>query len=178
MIAFNFDVLPANFISLPYFSQNSLFIAPDLGAWWKRPVITTFLAYQCSEPTKINKPRRLPCGDQHFTFILCKAYWRLWLVVVQLLSSVWLFATLWTTACHTSLSLIISQCLLKLMPIESVMLSNHFICCHLILPSFFPRIRVFSNESALCIRWPKYCRLSFSICPSNEYSGLIFFRIE
>ena len=112
---------------LPSFSQNSSFIAPDLGAWWKRPVITPFLAYQCSEPTEINKPRRLPCGDQHFTFILCKAYWRQWLGVVQSLSSVWLFATLSTTACHTFLSLTISQSLLKLMSIESVMLSNHFI---------------------------------------------------
>ena len=100
------------------------------------------------------------------------------LTVVQSLSHVWLFATPWTAACQASLSFIISQSLLKFMSIESVMLSIYLILCHplLLLPSTFPSIRVFFNELALCIRWQKYW--SFSICPSNEYSGLIsFFRI-
>ena len=99
-------------------------------------------------------------------------------VVVQLLSHVQLFGTPWTAACQASLSFTISQSLLKLMSIESVMPSNHLIFCHLLLllPSIFPSIRVFSNESALLIKWPKYW--SFSISPSNEYSGLISFRID
>ena len=99
---------------------------------------------------------------------------------VQLLSRVQLFATPWTAARQASLSIINSQSLLKLMSIESVMPSNHFIlCCPLfLLPSIFPSIRVFSNESILCIRWPKYWSFSFSISPSNEYSGMIFFRMD
>jgi len=85
--------------------------------------------------------------------------------------------TPWTVACQASLSDTISLSLLKLMSIESVMPSNHFILCHsLLLPSIFPSIRVFPNESAFCIRWPKYW--SFSISLSNEYSGLISFRID
>ena len=90
------------------------------------------------------------------------------------------FASPWTAACQASLSFTISQSLLKCMFIESVMPSNHFIlCCPLLLlPSIFPSIRVFSCESALGIRWPKYWSFSFSISPSNEYSGLIFFRID
>ena len=88
--------------------------------------------------------------------------------------------TSWTWACQASLSFTVSQSLLKLMPIESVMPSNHLILYHplLFLPSIFPSIRVFSNESALHIRWPEYWSFSFSISPSNEYSGLIFFRID
>ena len=99
---------------------------------------------------------------------------------VQSLSSVWLFATPWTAAHQASLSFTISQNLLSLMSIESVMPSNHLILCHplLFLPSVFPSIRVFSNESVLCIRWPKYWSFSFSINPSNEYSGLISFRMD
>ena len=90
------------------------------------------------------------------------------------------FATLWTAAHQASLSITNSQNLLKLMSIESVMPSNHLILCHplLLLPSLFPSIRVFSNESVLCIGWPKYSSFSFSISPSNEYSGLISFRID
>ena len=86
----------------------------------------------------------------------------------------------WTAACQAFLSFTISQSLLKLMSIESVMPSNQLILCHplLLLPSIFPSIRVFSSESALCIRWPKYWSFSFSIRPSNEYSGLISFRID
>ena len=99
---------------------------------------------------------------------------------LQLLSHVWLFATPWTAAGQASISITNSRNLLKLMSIESVMPSNHLIFCHplLLLPSVFPSISVFSNESVLLIRWPKYWNFSFSINPSNEYSGLISFRID
>ena len=99
-------------------------------------------------------------------------------VVVQSLSCVQLFVTPWTVACQASLSFTISQSLLKLTSIKSVMPSSHFtLCCpFLLLPSISPSIRVFSNISSLCMMWPKYW--SFSISPSNEYSGLISFRIE
>ena len=101
-------------------------------------------------------------------------------VVVQSLSRVQLFVTPWIAAYQASLSFTNSQSLLKLMSIELVMASNHLIVCRalLLLPSIFPSIRVFSNESALCIRWPKYWSFSFSISPSNEYSGLISFRTD
>ena len=104
----------------------------------------------------------------------------LYISSVQLLSHVQLFATPWTAACQASLSIIISRCLLKLMSTELVMLSNHLILCYplLLLPSIFPTIRVFSNESALPIRWPKYWSFSFNTSPSNEYSGLISFRMD
>ena len=99
------------------------------------------------------------------------------IVVVQSLSGVQLFGTPWTPAHQASLSFSTSQSLHRLMLIESVMPSNNLILCHLLLlPSLFPCIRVFSNESALHIRWPKY--LSFSISPFNELSGLISFRID
>ena len=99
---------------------------------------------------------------------------------VQSLSRVQFFVTLWTAAQQVSLSFANSRSLLKLRSIESVMPSNHFILCCLLLllPSIFPSIRVFSNESALCIRWPKNWSFSFSISPSNEYSGLISLRID
>ena len=99
---------------------------------------------------------------------------------VQLLSRVQLFVTPWTAAHQASLSITNSWSLLNLTSIESVMLSNHLIlCCPLLLPpSVFPSIRVFSNESALLIRWPKYWSFSFSISPSNEFSGLISFRMD
>ena len=94
---------------------------------------------------------------------------------VQFISYVQLFATPWTAVCQASLFITNSRSLLKLMSIELVMPSNHLIlCCPLLLPpSIFPSIRVFSNESALRIRWPKYWSYSFSISPSNEYSGMI-----
>ena len=97
-----------------------------------------------------------------------------------MLSHVRLFAIPWTAACQASLSIINSQSLVKLMPIESLMPSNHPILCHLLLlpPSLFPSIRVFSNESALRIRWPKYWSFSFNISPSNGHSGLISFRMD
>ena len=99
---------------------------------------------------------------------------------VQLLSCVRLFANPWTAALQASLSFTISWSLLKLKSIKSVMPSSHLILCRplLLLPSIFHSIKVFSNESALCIRWPQYWSFSFSISPSNEYSGLISFRID
>ena len=99
---------------------------------------------------------------------------------VQLLSHVQLFVTPWTAARQASLSITKSRNLLRLMSIESVMPSNHLIlCCPLFLPpSIFPSIRVFPHESVLCIRWPKYWSFNFSISLSNDYSGLISFRIE
>ena len=98
---------------------------------------------------------------------------------VQLLSHVRLFAAPWTAAYQASLFITNSRSLLKLMSIELMMSSNHLILCYplLLLPSIFPSIRVFSKESVLCIRWPKYWSFSFSISPSNEYSGLISFRM-
>ena len=99
---------------------------------------------------------------------------------VQSLTCVQLFATLWIAARQASLSITNSWSLLRLMPIESVMPSSHLILCHplFLLPSIFLSIRVFSNESALHMRWPKYWSLSFSISPSNEHSGLISFRMD
>ena len=101
-------------------------------------------------------------------------------IVIQSLSRVQVFATPWTAARQASLSFTVSQSLLKLMSIESEMPFNHVILCHplLLLPSIFPSIRVFTNESVLRIRWPKYWSFSFSITPSNEYSALISFRID
>ena len=97
-----------------------------------------------------------------------------------MLSLVRLFATPWTAAHQAFLSITNSWSLLKLMSITSVMPSNHLILCHplLPLPSIFPSIRVFANESVLCIRWPKYWSFSFSVSPSNEYLGLISFRMD
>ena len=102
------------------------------------------------------------------------------LVIVQSLSRVPLFATSWTAARQASLSFTISWSLFKFMSTESEMPSNHLILCHplLLLPSIFPSIRVFSNELALGIKWPKYWSISFSISPSSEYSGLISFRMD
>ena len=102
------------------------------------------------------------------------------LISVQSISHVQLFETSWTTACQAALFITNSWSLLKLMFIELVMPSNHLIlCCPLLLlPSIFPNIRVFSNESDLCIRWPKYWSFSFNISPSNEHPGLISFRMD
>ena len=104
----------------------------------------------------------------------------IWFSSVQSLSCVCLFVTPWTAALQTSLSVTNTQSLLKLMSIESVMPSNHFIlyCPFLLLPLIFPSIRVFSNESVLHIRWPKYWNFSFNISPSNEHPGLISFRMD
>ena len=104
----------------------------------------------------------------------------LFVVIAQLHSRVSLFATPWTAAHQASLSFSISQSLLKLMSIELMMPSNHLILCHplLLLPSIFPSIRVFSDESVLHIRWPQYWSFSFNISPSSGYSGLISFRMD
>ena len=99
---------------------------------------------------------------------------------VQSLSRVWLFETPWTAACQASLSIANSWSLLKLMSIESVMPSNHLIFCHphLLLPSIFLSIKIFSSESVLCIRWPKYWSFNFSISPFSESLGLLSFRMD
>ena len=112
---------------------------------------------------------------------LAEARWSLCCVVVQSLSRVQFLAIPRTAACQASLSLTDSWSLLKLMAIELVMLSNHLILCHhplLLLPSIFPSIRIFSNELALCITWPKNWSFSFSTSPSSEYSGWISFGID
>ena len=122
------------------------------------------------------------CPKMNYNFF----HWDMVLLVgnlicsVQSLSCVRLFATPWTAACQASLSITNSQSLLKLMSIKLVMPSNHLFLCHplLLLPSIFPSIRVFYNESVLCIRWPKCWNFSFSISPSNEYSGFISFRMD
>ena len=116
----------------------------------------------------------------HVLHLSSASYVTLDVAVVQLLSRVWLFATLWTAARQASLSFTISWSLLNLMCIESLMPSNHLILCCLLLLllSIFPSIRVCSNELALHIRWPKYWSFSFSINLFNEYSGLISFRID
>ena len=109
--------------------------------------------------------------------LISKTYGQL--ISVQLLSRIWLFVTPWTAALHAYLSITNSWSLLRLMSTKSGMPSNHIIlCCPLLLPSIFPSIRVFSNESVLCIRWPKYWSFNFSISPSNEYSGLISLRMD
>ena len=107
-------------------------------------------------------------------------YWCLRFSSVQSLSHVWLFATPWTAARQSSPSITNSQSLLKFISIELVMPSNHliFCCLSLLLPSVFPNIRVFSSESGLHIRWPKYWSFSLSIIPSKEYSGLFPFRMD
>ena len=111
---------------------------------------------------------------------LCFCFYSRINLFVQLLRHVQFFATPWTAARQASLFFTISWSLVKLMPIESVMPSNHPILCHplLLSPSVFPSVRVFSSESTLCIRWPKYWIFSFNSNPSDEYSGLISFRID
>ena len=107
-------------------------------------------------------------------------FFECWVFSSVQFSSVRLFVTPWTAACEASLSITNSQSLLKVMSIELVMPSNHLILCRplLLLPSIFPSIRVFSNESVLYIRWPKYWSFSFNINPSNEHPGLISFRMD
>ena len=135
-----------------------------------------------TEPT--GKPNRLLNFVKYFSvsveMIIFFSLYSIVVVIVQLLSHVWLFTTPWTIAHQASLSFTIPQSLLKLMPIESVMPSNHLILCHplLFLPSIFPSIRVFSSKLALHIRWWKYWSFSFSINPSNQYSGLTSFRTD
>ena len=125
----------------------------------------------CRESMDGHPPLHIPSPVSHGCFV----------AIVKSLSHVWLFATPWTAARQASLSFTVSRSLVKLISIESVMPFNHLVLCHLflILPSIFPSIMAFSNESALRIRWPKYWNFSsFSISPSDEYSGLISFRID
>ena len=120
-------------------------------------------------------------GKEYVKAVYCNpAYLSYMHSSVQSLSPVFLFATPWTTACQASLSITNSWSLPKLMSIESVISSNHLILCHplLLLPSTFPSIRVFGNESALRIRWPKYWSFSFNISPTKEHPGLISFRMD
>ena len=126
---------------------------------------------------------RLPHNIEHSS--MCCTVDPCWLSIldtssIQSLSCVWLFATQWDAACQASLSITRSQSLLKLMSIESVMPSSQLILCHplLLLPQIPPRIRIFSNESTLRMRWPKYWSFSFSISPSSEHPGLISFRMD
>ena len=116
------------------------------------------------------------CVWGHILYLDCGGVF----ATVVVLSHVQLFAAAGTSARQAPLSFTISQSLLKLMSIESRLLSNHLILCHplILLPSIFPSIRVFSNESALCSRWPKYWSFSFSNSPSSEYLGLISFGID
>ena len=114
------------------------------------------------------------------SFKQLKLFWLFYIVGSVSHSCVWLFTAPWTAACQAALSFSISGSLLKLMSIELVMPSNHLIFCHprFLLPSIFPSIGVFSSELVLHIRWPNYWSFSFSISPSNEYSGLINFRMD
>ena len=167
------------------FLKTSLFSSligddPSRG-WYKRlEKLMTTAVFTCSLLEALRKGSICSClpswKEANVWYFRLLYYY----IVVQPLSHVWLFETQWTAACQASLSFTISWSLLKLTSIESVMPSNHLVlCCPLfLLPSIFPSIRVFSNDSALCIRWPKYWSFSFSISPSNEYSGLISFRIN
>ena len=124
--------------------------------------------------------REISSSRYKLWLLIITIYWRFIVVVVQLLNRVQLFVTSWTAARQASLSITNSQSLLKLMSTDLAMPSNHLIlCCPLLLlPPIFPSIRVFSNESVLRIRWPKYWSFSFSISPSNEYLELISFRMD
>ena len=127
-----------------------------------------------------NKNAQLSCIAICNALALEKGIYLIQFSSLQSLSSVWLFATPWTIARQASLSITNSRSLPKLMSIDSVMPSNHFILCHPLplLPSIFPSIRVFSNESVLHITWPEYWSFSFNISPSNEHPGLISFRMD
>ena len=150
--------------------------------------IWVYSFYYCLFPTTatlLRKQRaRTPLSNalllKNWTFILILWIQKCYFSSVQSLSRVHLFATPWTAALQASLSITNSRSLPKPMSIESVMPSNYLILCHplLLLPSIFPSIRVFSSESALCIRWPEYWSFSFNISTSNEHSRLISFRMD
>ena len=192
-------VCPACFRDSVCSSQDPTVDSGQVSMFWGHPLSSTFQTLQWTLLIGTRKPMIFlllglkshiiiaiivlepPCPDFCFrpreidpgSVIL------LLLTVVQSLSPVWLFATSWTAARQDSLSFTISWSLLKLMFIELVMPSNHLILYHpCLLPTIFPSIRIFSNELALPIRWPKYWSFSFSISPSNEYLGLISFRID
>ena len=133
----------------------------------------------CEDSSEQCKERNLFSTDTYLAGHIQLTSHKVLAIIVQSLSCVWFFATPWTQ--HARLpSFAVSQSLLKFMSIESMLLSNHLLLCHPLLlpPSIFPSIRVFSNESALHIRWPKHWSFSFSNSPSNEYSGFMSFRID
>ena len=160
---------------------------------WKVLMILIFQVHGCEVCTAVEfgESRNSRWHRGWFNFSVCtwdslvigklpyKNHKRSALSSVQLLSCVWLLVTPWTAACQASLSITNSWSLLKLMSIESVMPSNHLILCHplLLLLSIFPNIKVFSNESDLCIRWPKYWSFSFNLSPHNKHPGMISFRM-
>ena len=145
-----------------------------LKIWWSELTTQTLVSFSL----KWDNNTYLWQMDVWLLIVVVQLLRRL-IVVVQLLSRVWLFVTLWPAACQASLSITTSWSPPKAMSIKSVMPSNHLILCHsLLLPSIFPSNRGFSNESAVCIRWPKYWSFSFNISPSNKHTGLISFRID
>ena len=143
---------------------------------WGQDIICSFISKSQSLEQDLEGLNKYPLNE---LVEVSKPFSSVQFISVQSLSCVQFFVTPWTAARQTSLSITNSRSPLKLMCIESVMPSNHLILCRplLLQPSIFPRIRVFSNESVLCLRWPKDWSFSFSISPSNEYSGLISFRI-
>ena len=143
-------------------------------------VILEYLLLDTEASSLLGKSKYWHTTGFSFKDVTWRNHWAFLVAVVQSLSQAQLFATPWTAAQKASLSFNICWSLLKLLFIESVMPSNHLILCHplLLLPSIFPSISIFSNESALHIRWPKYWSFSFSISPSNEYSWLISFKID
>ena len=147
--------------------------SPCLPLWFHHIWFTYSLLSNIYFPLAFFSPKK------HRLFTLLRYNWYI-ISSVQSLSRVRLFATPWIAACQASLSITNSRILLKLMSIESVMPSSHLIlCCPLLLLSLIPpSIRVFSSESTLCMRWPKYWSFSFSISPSNEHPGLISFRMD
>ena len=135
--------------------------------------------YRLHQSETQNDSKQNPLTDYHQRSTVWKFRGLSVVVVVQLLSHVWLFVTPWTAACQGSRFSTVSWSLFKFMCVESMMVSNDLIlCCLLLLSSIYPSSRVFSNEWVLHIRWPKYWSFSFNISPSNEYSGLISFRID
>ena len=163
-------------------SQSGWSIDSDRQVWHRYSAIRAHFSslrwFLCIGVWLSQEPDSVP-GKRNSTFSGLQLHSRtsLWL---NQFSCVWPFAIPWAAAHQASLCLTNSRSLLKLMSIESVMLSNHLIICLplLLLPSIFPSIRVFSNESVLHIRWPKYWSFSFSISPCNEYLGLISFRMD
>ena len=147
--------------------------------WQNLAAINIKNSHQLRDRRKLHPSDRMPLRTAYYSALkFCFPLSSVQFSSVQLLTCVWLFATPWTAALQASLTIATSWSLLKLESIESVMPSNHLILRRaLLLPSIFPSIRVFPNESALHIRWPKYWSFSVSISPSNEYSGLIPFRM-
>ena len=182
-----------NFLKLPFTTLKSLLIACFTFCHFP-PVNMEVGRFLCSLDVSIlrlafsvssyfqgrDHANQLFSNREFHSLVFRKHLLKIMLSSVHSLSCVQLFATLWTATCLASLSINNCRNLLNLMFIESMTPSNHLILCHtfLLLSSIFPNIRDFSNESFLCIKWPKYLSFSFSISPSNEYSGLISFRID